>query len=115
MSNDRVEELEATVSELESTIRGLTEELVETKERVRMLENEVDPEPAATVGSGRSEESTPAEPEGEAAPEDVQEAAAEADKDEDVQEAAAEADKDEGDNAEDEPDDSGLGDDIIVA
>ncbi len=102
MSNDRVEELEATVSELESTIRGLTEELVETKERVRMLENEVDPEPAATVGSGRSGESTSTKSDGEAAPEDVQEA-------------AAEADKDEGDNAEDEPDDSGLGDDIIVA
>ncbi|MCL9814326.1 DUF7518 family protein [Natranaeroarchaeum aerophilus] len=102
MSNDRVEELEATVSELESTIRGLTEELVETKERVRMLENEVDPEPAATVGSTGSEESMPAEPEGEAAPEDVQEA-------------AAEADKTDEDNAEDEPDDSGLGDDIIVA
>ncbi len=101
MSNDRVEELEATVSELESTIRGLTEELVETKERVRMLENEVDPEPAATVGSPDTD-GDHAEPSGEAAPEDVQEA-------------AAEADKDEGDNAEDEPDDSGLGDDIIVA
>lgn len=102
MSNDRVDELEATVSELESTIRGLTEELVETKERVRMLENEVDPEPAATVGSSNTEETGPAEAGEEAAPEDVQEA-------------AAEADKNEGDNAEDEPDDSGLGDDIIVA
>ena len=35
---NRVEELELTVSELESTIDGLTEELVETKERVRTLE-----------------------------------------------------------------------------
>lgn len=100
MSNDRVEELEATVSELESTIRGLTEELVETKERLRMLEAEVEPQPAATVGSPGGDSAT--EQSGEADPEEVQEA-------------AAEADKGDEDKAEDEPDDSGLGDDIIVA
>ncbi|MFC7115612.1 hypothetical protein ACFQH2_12595 [Natronoarchaeum sp. GCM10025703] len=101
MSNERVEELEATVSELESTIRGLTEELVETKERIRMLENELDPEPASTVGSPDRDDDG-VKPESEAAPEEVKEA-------------AAEADKGDQDDAEDEPDDSGLGDDIIVA
>lgn len=38
MSN-RVEELEKTVRELRATVNGLTEELVETKERVRQLED----------------------------------------------------------------------------
>jgi len=49
-----VEELEATVAELESTVRGLTEELVETKERVRILEAELDADPQSVV-----EESSP--------------------------------------------------------
>ncbi|WP_129114754.1 DUF7518 family protein [Halegenticoccus tardaugens] len=40
MSN-RVEELESKVSELRAAVDGLTEELVETKERVRQLEDEV--------------------------------------------------------------------------
>ncbi|SNZ13343.1 hypothetical protein SAMN06269185_2128 [Natronoarchaeum philippinense] len=110
MSNDRVEELEATVSELESTVRGLTEELVETKERVRLLEAELEPSEGATTGTpatarrgaaGRSQDDDQPESE-EAAPEDVQEA-------------AAEADKGDGDNGEDETDGSELGDDIIVA
>lgn len=41
MSN-RVEELESKVKELQAAVNGLTEELVETKERVRQLEDEVD-------------------------------------------------------------------------
>lgn len=41
MSN-RVEELESKVKELQAAVNGLTEELVETKERVRQLENEVE-------------------------------------------------------------------------
>ncbi|WP_049893585.1 DUF7518 family protein [Halogranum rubrum] len=41
MSN-RVEELESKVKELQAAVNGLTEELVETKERVRQLEEEVD-------------------------------------------------------------------------
>lgn len=40
--DDRVTELETTVSELQSTVRGLTEELVETKDRLRELEAELD-------------------------------------------------------------------------
>jgi TolA-binding protein len=39
MSN-RVEDLENQVAELQATIDGLTEELVETKERVRELEDQ---------------------------------------------------------------------------
>lgn len=49
MPTNRVEELEATVAELESTVRGLTEELVETKERVRILEAELDADPQTVV------------------------------------------------------------------
>jgi uncharacterized protein involved in exopolysaccharide biosynthesis len=52
MSN-RVEELESKVTELQAAINGLTEELVETKERVRQLEEqaadaEADPSPEAS-------------------------------------------------------------------
>ena len=41
MSN-RVEELESKVAELQAAVNGLTEELVETKERVRLLEEAVE-------------------------------------------------------------------------
>lgn len=41
MSN-RVEELESKVAELQATVDGLTEELVETKERLRQLERTTD-------------------------------------------------------------------------
>lgn len=97
MSN-RVEQLEATVSELESTIEGLTEELVETKERVRAVEAELDVDAADFVEA-------PAEPEvpsKEAEPDEI--------------ERAVEADK-EGASEESENADGsgGLGDDIIVA
>ncbi|MDB2269389.1 bZIP transcription factor, partial [Halorubrum ezzemoulense] len=39
MSN-RVEDLERQVAELQEAVNGLTEELVEMKERVRQLEDE---------------------------------------------------------------------------
>lgn len=41
MTGNRVEELEATVRELQASINGLTDELVETKERLRYLEDQV--------------------------------------------------------------------------
>ena len=44
MSGNRVEELEETVTELQATVAGLTDELVETKERLQVLEAHVDPE-----------------------------------------------------------------------
>jgi hypothetical protein len=43
-SGNRVEELESRVQELEATVDGLTDELVECKVRVRELENAVDAE-----------------------------------------------------------------------
>lgn len=52
----RVEELEATVSELESTVRGLTEELVETKDRLRAIEEELDIDTREVVADGATEE-----------------------------------------------------------
>ena len=51
MSN-RVEELESKVKELQAAVNGLTEELVETKERVRQLEDEVE----VDVAAGRSQQ-----------------------------------------------------------
>ncbi|WP_331236165.1 DUF7518 family protein [Natronorarus salvus] len=42
MAKNRVEDLESRVSALEATIRGLTEELVEANERIRVLESHVD-------------------------------------------------------------------------
>lgn len=48
--DDRVRELETTISELQSTVRGLTEELVETKDRLRELEAELDVEAERTDG-----------------------------------------------------------------
>jgi len=42
MSGNRVEELEAKVKDLEATVEGLTDELVECKVRLRELENAVD-------------------------------------------------------------------------
>ncbi len=104
MSNNRVEQLESTVAELESTVEGLTDELIEAKERIRVLESELDAETPTRVPERRAEETgtttvdeddTP-----EAEPDEVAEAAADA--------------EDEDDTVGDEAEDSGS-DDIIVA
>lgn len=42
MTGNRVEELERTVRELQATVHGLTDELVETKERLQHLEDGLD-------------------------------------------------------------------------
>ncbi len=94
MSKNRVETLEATVTELESTVDGLTEELVEAKERIRVLEAELDAETPTRVPHRRTT------PQTEAEPDDIEAATAEADSD-------TEADAN-------EPEESGS-DDIIVA
>ena len=52
MSGNRVEELEAEVRELEATIDGLTDELVETKERLGTIEEETGIEPDSLDGWG---------------------------------------------------------------
>ncbi|WP_436343026.1 DUF7518 family protein [Natronorubrum sp. FCH18a] len=102
MSKNRVEELESTVAELESTVEGLTDELIESKERIRVLEAELDTESPTRVPNrrGGEEEAPEGDVTQEAAPDEVAEAAADAD----GEEAAAQ----------DEAEDSGS-DDIIVA
>jgi uncharacterized coiled-coil protein SlyX len=50
MSGNRVEELEAKVRQLEATIDGLTDELVETKERLGAIEDETGIEPEVLEG-----------------------------------------------------------------
>jgi uncharacterized coiled-coil protein SlyX len=62
MSN-RVEELESQVAELQAAVDGLTEELVETRERLRRLESEHDIEvKRAPEPRGADEATEPAEP-----------------------------------------------------
>jgi hypothetical protein len=63
MSN-RVEELESKVAELQAAVNGLTEELVETKERVRLLEDQVEVDLSSgsrPVGHG-DRQTAPSEP-----------------------------------------------------
>jgi hypothetical protein len=57
MSN-RVEELEAKVSELQAAVNGLTEELVETKERLREIETAQEVEPRASVTGNQADSET---------------------------------------------------------
>lgn len=129
MSN-RVEELEQTVSELESTIEGLTEELVDAKERIRVLESQleidagdyVEPQSRRTRGAPPAREAEPDEIEaavegdagrGEAGRADVDESAETQAAADGEAEAAKAADTQDSEDT----DDSGseLGDDIIVA
>jgi predicted nucleic acid-binding Zn-ribbon protein len=44
--SERGEKLEERVDELEATVRGLTEELVDASERIRVLEEELDQTPS---------------------------------------------------------------------
>jgi hypothetical protein len=64
MCGNRVEELEARVNELEASVEGLTDELIECKVRLRELEGVVDeglgftPEaPGPPPASGKSDQS----------------------------------------------------------
>jgi len=58
-STERVEALEQQVAELEATVRGLTEELVDRTERIRQLEDQHD-----LTADGSEAETTP-EPDGD--------------------------------------------------
>ena len=107
MSNNRVEELEATVAELESTVEGLTDELIEAKERIRVLEAELDTDTPTRVPERRVDETGTAETDTEAEAGETREA-----EPDEVAEAAADAEDDAA--AHDETEDSGS-DDIIVA
>jgi TolA-binding protein len=68
MSN-RVEELESTVAELRAAVDGLTEELVETRERLRQLEADREAEPTRTGDSVHAERMDAGSTEAEAEPE----------------------------------------------
>ncbi|WP_416838881.1 chromosome segregation protein SMC [Haloferax sp. DFSO52] len=100
MSN-RVEELESKVAELQAAVNGLTEELVESKERLRQLEDANDVEVPSRAPRRRGDW-TPAE---EGAPENAPEADA-ADGDETKTDEADVGDEEESQTPED---------DIIVA
>ena len=110
MPKNRVDELETTVRELESTIEGLTEELVESKERIRVLEEMLEAEPPTRVPDRRGNGTF------EAAPDDVAAAAAQAEttgsSERDAPEAPDEAEEAPDEDA--EPQESRT-DDIIVA
>lgn len=51
MSGNRVEELEETVTQLQATVAGLTDELVETKERLHAVEDHLGSDLDDVVGS----------------------------------------------------------------
>jgi len=99
MSN-RVEELESTVRELRAAVDGLTEELVETRERLRQLEEERAAEPEREVVESAHAEHVDAE------------AAEEPEPDDQPEEPAAAEDADAATEADDDADDA---DEIIVA
>jgi len=66
---DRVNELEDRVAELEATVRGLTEELVDASERIRTLEAELDRTPStAELREAREEEQVEPADEADEAP-----------------------------------------------
>ncbi len=93
MCGNRVEELEEQVNQLQATVDGLTDELVECKVRIRELENAVDD------GNGFS-------PDGEPDPEtDIEDAGPEP---------AEEANNEEPDATDDE-EQTESGSDIIIA
>ncbi|WP_251341235.1 DUF7518 family protein [Haloplanus halophilus] len=96
MSN-RVEELESQVAELQAAVDGLTEELVETRERLRQLEAD---EGVEHTRAPEPRESDPAETEPTPEPGDAAEEEEEVD-------AGTEAEDDDGSDSD--------GNDIIVA
>ncbi|WP_410765489.1 chromosome segregation protein SMC [Haloferax sp. DFSO60] len=97
MSN-RVEELESKVTELQAAVNGLTEELVETKERLRQLEDANDVQTPTRAAQRRVEfEATPEETETP-----------------DSQEKGDETKTDEAEDVDNDGEEN-LGDDIIVA
>ncbi|WP_158057860.1 DUF7518 family protein [Halorussus halophilus] len=91
--SERVEELEAQVERLEATVKGLTEELVEVNDRLETLEGD-----DSTLGTETTTESRPERKSDAESPARDEETKSTQSKEED-----------------ETGDDSGLGDDIIVA
>ena len=52
---NRVEDLETQVAQLQAAVDGLTEELVETKERLRQLESATELDPSTETESAHAE------------------------------------------------------------
>jgi hypothetical protein len=112
MSGNRVEKLEAKVRELEATVEGLTDELVETKERLGAIEDETGVEPDALVGRGVDRDrpiGTELSSDDEPATGDDEEPTADGASEAEGEPTEAETESDEGTT------DSESGDDIIVA
>lgn len=103
MCGNRVEELESRVKELEASVEGLTDELVECKVRLRELENAVDTD----NGFSSEDAEQPAGAENGSAPDTASTGAQE----------PADTHKAEDDNSEDnrEESEADSGSDIIVA
>ncbi|QSG15480.1 DUF7518 family protein [Halapricum desulfuricans] len=62
MCGNRVEELEEQVNQLQATVDGLTDELVECKVRIRELENAVDADMGFSPDSEAAEPDSAEEP-----------------------------------------------------
>jgi hypothetical protein len=98
MTGNRVEELESRVAELQATVDGLTEELVETKERLNQLEADEEPARISRTGDAntevvRTERDQPAE----TVADDEPETAAESDTTEAAEDAEDEAESESSD------------------
>jgi chromosome segregation ATPase len=104
MCGNRVEELESRVQELEASVEGLTDELVECKLRLRELEKASDEDLGVAAHSGAND-TLEAEIEEAVDEEELADA--------DAEEAEDEAPKSEADDAEDETEEPDS--DIIVA
>ncbi len=122
-SGNRVEELETQVAELQATVKGLTEELVEANDRIRQLEAALGDEEATDALDGDAEllddrRLTPFVDD-DADPEDVVDDAVDAGTGDaaaggdEAEAGGSDADRDKGD--EDDGGDDGELDDIIVA
>ncbi|GAA0194258.1 DUF7518 family protein [Halobaculum roseum] len=106
---NRVEDLEAQVAELQAAVDGLTEELVEAKERISQLESATEVEEESTTSRNPNAEFVPNESATNAAAEDE---AVMADDESDAQKAARGSDGEAAEESDSSDDDS---DDIIVA
>lgn len=107
MNDSSVEELEQRVAELEATVRGLTEELVDVTERVRQLE---DGETTAD-----SFEEAPSEPMSQPGSDEGEIHVADDASETPTEGVSADADSDQDDEAVEQDDKSEDSDDIIVA
>jgi uncharacterized coiled-coil protein SlyX len=106
---NRVEDLEAQVAELQAAVDGLTEELVEAKERISQLERATEVEEAQSASRNPNAEFVPNESATNGAADDDR---VMADAEGSAQKAARGADGETADDSDSSDDDS---DDIIVA